>query len=122
MSSTLGDFLVNELVYLPSATDEALPWTQRQRLLSEYRQQQEACTEWIVQLIEQSFQKLLELPVAEALMQTKNRSQDNAHGNLFHDLPHGKSFPDDELVHHLFSDVLHELSIRAHPLSMKSGH
>jgi len=93
MSSTLGDFLVNEVVDLPSVTDEVSPWTQRSEILSEHREKQGAYTEWITEFIEHGSQNLLELPAAEALIQTKNRSQDNAQGNLLHDLPHGKGFP-----------------------------
>src|SRR5262249_48059073 len=122
MSSTLCDFLVNQLVDLRSVADEASPRSQRPEILLENRKKQEAYSEWIAQLIEHPSQSLLELLATVALIQTKNRSQDNAQRNLLHDLPYGKGLPNDSLLHDLFSDVLNELPIGAHLLAMKGGH
>src|SRR5262249_17754952 len=93
MSSTLGDFLVNEVVYLPSVTEEAPPRTQRPKILPEHRKEKDAYTEWITQSIEHRSRNLLELLGTGALIQTENRPQDNSHGNLLHSLPHGKGCP-----------------------------
>ena len=42
MGSTLGYFIVNELIYLPPDTEEVTPWTQWAEILTEHRKIQEA--------------------------------------------------------------------------------
>ena len=44
MAATLGDFVVNELVYLLSNTDETTPWTQGPEIPTEHWKIEEACT------------------------------------------------------------------------------
>src|SRR5271157_1781107 len=122
MGSTLGDLIVYELVYLLSVTNEAAPWSQWPKILTEHRKIQEAYSQWITDSIEHLSHKPLESLISRPLVQAKDRPQDHAHRNPLHRLPHGEHVPSDQLAHHLLSDVSNELSVRTHLFSMKGGH
>jgi hypothetical protein len=68
MTSTLRDFIVNELVYLLSVTDEAGPWTQRAKIVTKNRKKQEADLPWITHFIEHVCQETLELLISRSLV------------------------------------------------------
>src|SRR5271157_2629248 len=122
MGSTLGDLFEYELVYLMSVADEAAPWSQSPKILTEHRKIQEAYSQWITDSIEHLCHKPLESLISGSLVQAKDRPQDHSHRNPLHRLPHGENVPSDQLAHHLLSDVSNKLSVRTHLFSVKGGH
>src|SRR5215469_12026742 len=102
MTPALIDFIVNELVYLLSVTDEAAPWAPWAKIMPKHRNKHSAHTGGFAHSIEQCSQNPLKMLITGSLVQTEDGPQDHTERNLLHGVAYRERLPGGLLAYNLF--------------------